>query len=56
MFFHRSPNQNHEELEYSSSNLDLLLSNSSNNHPNCTIPIDHFNAECSEWCSGDNDL
>ena len=52
---YRSPSQSHEELDTFCSNLDLLLSNINNNHPNCSILIGDFNAKSSRWCSSDKD-
>ena len=52
---YRSPSQSYEELDTFSSNLDLLLSNINNNHPNCSILIGEFNAKFSKWCSSDKD-
>ena len=50
---YRSPTQNDEELENFSSNLDLLLSNISDNYPTCSILIGDFNAKSSKWCNSD---
>ena len=52
---YRSPSQSHEELDTFCSNLDPLLSNINNNHPNCSILIGDFNAKSSKWCSSDKD-
>ena len=51
--FYRSPNQNHEELENFSSTLDLLLSNTNNNHSTWSILIDDVNAKSSKWRNSD---
>ena len=50
---HRSPNQNHEDLENFNSNFDLLLSNINYNHPTCSVIIGDFNAKSSKWCNSD---
>ena len=52
---YRSPSQSHEELDIFCSNLDLLLSNINNNHPNCSILIGDFNAKSSKWCCSSKD-
>ena len=52
---YRSSSQSHEELDIFCSNLDLLISNINNNHPNCFILIGDFNAKSSKWCSSDKD-
>ena len=50
---YRSPNQNHDELEYFCTNFDLLLSNINNLYPTCPIVLGNLNAKCSKWCASD---
>ena len=43
----------HGKLENFGSNLDLLLSNISDNHPTCSILIGDFHAKSSKQCNSD---
>ena len=48
-----SLSQNHDEPEHFCTNFDLLLSNSNNIHPTCSIVLGDFNAKRSKWCAFD---
>ena len=50
---YKSPSQSHDELELFCTSFDLLLTNTNNGHPNCSIVLGGFSAKCSKWCHSD---
>ena len=53
--FYTFPSQSHEELESFCSSLDSFLSSANDQHPDCSIVTEDFNAKCSKWCTSDID-